>query len=105
MNYLALINKNIKRLSLDNNLTQEEFAEKIGISIQGLSNIERNRYQPSAQTIDLICKKFEILPIQLLVEDKEENQEIINNISTILSQCSVKRLKKIYEIITKLVKF
>ncbi|MCD7878849.1 MAG: helix-turn-helix transcriptional regulator [Candidatus Gastranaerophilales bacterium] len=105
MNYQALINKNIKKLRLDNNLTQEEFAEKIGISIQGLSNIERNRYQPSAQTIDLICKKFEILPIQLLVEDKEENREIINNISTILSQCSAKRLKKIYEIIIKLVKF
>ena len=52
MNYQELINTNIKNLRKSNNLTQEEFAEKIDISIQGLSNIERNRYQPTAETID-----------------------------------------------------
>ncbi len=45
MNYQKLINANIKELRVKLGLTQEEFAEKIGISIQGLSNIERNRYR------------------------------------------------------------
>ena len=66
MKYQELINKNIKELRQANNLTQEEFAEKIGISIQGLSNIERNRYQPAAETVDKICKAFKITPAELL---------------------------------------
>ena len=48
MGYQKLINSNIKELRLKHHLTQEEFAEKIGISLQGGSNIERNRYQPTA---------------------------------------------------------
>jgi len=40
MDYQTLINENIKKLRKTNNLTQKQFAEKIGISLQGLSNIE-----------------------------------------------------------------
>lgn len=63
MKYQKLINSNIKNLRIKNGLTQEEFAEKIGISIQGLSNLERNRYQPTSETIDKICKNFNITPL------------------------------------------
>lgn len=104
MKYQKLINSNIKNLRLSNNLTQEEFAEKIGISIQGLSNIERNRYQPVAETIDKICTAFEITPAELLVQPNPENEEIITNIVTLLSQCNPRKLKKIYEIISMLLK-
>lgn len=105
MDYQTLINRNIKNLRLDNNLTQEEFAEKIGISIQGLSNIERNRYQPTAQTVDNICKVFKISPLELLVEIPKENENIINNIISLLSGCPKRKLKKIYEVICLLAKF
>lgn len=104
MKYQKLINTNIKKLRLSNNLTQEEFSEKIGISIQGLSNIERNRYQPNAETIDKICSTFDITPAELLILPNPDNQEIISNIVTLLSQCSSRRLKKIYDIISMLVK-
>ena len=68
MRYQKLINSNIKELRIKNGLTQEEFAEKIDISIQGVSNIERNRYQPSAETVDKICNAFDITPAELLTE-------------------------------------
>lgn len=99
MNYQELINTNIKKLRLRNNLTQEEFAEKIGISIQGLSNIERNRYQPTAVTIDKICQVFKITPAELLLEKSNANEDIIKNIITLISNCPLKKLKKIYDII------
>ena len=83
MGYQKLINMNIRELRLRNNLTQEEFAEKIGISIQGVSNIERNRYQPTADTIDKICYAFEITPAQLLIIPSKNNEDIIKNIVTI----------------------
>lgn len=104
MDYQKLINSNIKELRLANNLTQEEFAEKIGISIQGLSNIERNRYQPKAETIDKICKQFCITPVELLLTQSRINQEIVTNILALLTQCKPAKLKKIYNIIKLLIK-
>ena len=104
MDYQTLLTTNIKKLRCDNNLTQEEFAEKIGISIQGLSNIERNRYQPTAETVDRICRIFKISPCELLLDHSGESEIIINNISILLSQCSRTKLKKIYNIISLLVK-
>lgn len=104
MGYQKLINMNIRELRLKNNLTQEEFAEKIGISIQGVSNIERNRYQPTTDTIDKICSAFEIIPAQLLVVTPKNNEDIIKNIVTLLSNCKPKKLKQIYDIISILLK-
>ncbi len=104
MGYQKLINMNIRELRLRNNLTQEEFAEKIGISIQGVSNIERNRYQPTADTIDKICYAFEITPAQLLIIPSKNNEDIIKNIVTLLADCKLKKLKQIYDIISILLK-
>lgn len=104
MKYQKLINSNIKALRQKNFLTQEEFAEKIGLSLQGLSNIERNKYQPTAETVDKICKAFNITPQELLITNTESNQDIINNIVTLLNQAKPRTLKKIYEIVAILVK-
>ena len=99
MNYQKLINTNIKRLRIKLGLTQEEFAEKIGISLQGLSNLERNRDQPTSSTIDKICKIFQVSPIELLLVENKTNEDILFNINSLLKNCSVKKLKQIYEII------
>ena len=105
MKYQKLINSNIKKLRLSKHLTQEEFSEKIGISMQGLSNIERNRYQPNSETIDKICKVFELTPIELLTVQNDNTKDIITDITALLSQCPKTKLKKIYEIIHQLIKF
>ncbi len=104
MKYQKLLSTNIKELRLRNNLTQEEFAEKIGLSLNGVSNIERERYQPSAATIDKICKVFEINPAELLTLNSVSNEDTLKNITTLLSTCSNKKLKQIYEIVQILVK-
>ena len=104
MKYQELLAKNIRSLRLKNNLTQENFAEKIGLSLNGVSNIERNRYQPTAETIDRICKAFNITPAELLLVPSDSNKEIIENIVTLLSACPTKKLKKIYEMIQLMVK-
>lgn len=104
MKYQELINKNIKALRQKHYLTQEEFAEKVGLSLQGLSNIERNRYQPTAETIDRICKAFKITPAELLLVPTDSNKEIIENIVTLLSECPTKKLKKIYEMVQLMIK-
>lgn len=99
MKYQKFINSNIKELRVKNGLTQEEFAEKIGISIQGLSNIERNRYQPTSVTIDKICDVFNITPIELLLTKNHNDEHLVKNINMLLMQCSGNKLKQIYEIL------
>ena len=99
MNYQKLLNSNIKALRLKFGLTQEEFAERVGISIQGLSNIERNRYQPTSSTVDKICKSFNLSPVELLFTNSQTNDNIIQNINVLLKKCSTYKLKQIYEII------
>ncbi len=105
MKYQKLINDNIKYLRMTNGFTQEEFAEKIGISIQGVSNIERNKYQPNSETIDRICKVFKITPIQLLALkcNNDKHNEIITNIVSLLQDCTLSKLKQIYKILLILV--
>ena len=99
MKYQKLINSNIKDLRIKHGLTQEEFAEKIGLSIQGLSNLERNRYQPTSDTIDKICKNFNISPVDLLLTHNKNNEDLLKNINSLLGECSAAKLKQIYKII------
>ena len=104
MKYIKLLSTNIRNLRLSNGLTQEEFAEKVGLTTNGVSNIERNRYQPTAETVDKICKAFNITPQELLMTNSNANQDIINNIITLLNEAKPRTLKKIYEIVSILVK-
>lgn len=83
MGYRELITNGIKRLRTANKLTQEQFAEKINMSVQGYRNIEHNRYLPTAETIDKICEVFNITPVELLLPDPQSNllkiKELISN--------------------------
>lgn len=101
MKYQQLINNRIKRLRIKLNLTQEVFSEKIGISVHGLSNLERNKYQPTAETIDTICKAFKIHPLDLLTDYPEdiEKDEQLTQITAILKTYSKDELNKLYKIL------
>ncbi len=96
MGYQELITGGIKRLRLTNKLTQEQFAEKISMSVQGYRNIEHNRYLPTAETIDKICDVFNISPIRLLLAEPQENlTEIKNLINCKLDNCTLDKLIRI----------
>lgn len=66
-NFKTLINKSIKYLRTNKLImTQEKFAEFCNISVNGLRNIEHNRYTPQSSTIDKICKANNMTPLELL---------------------------------------
>lgn len=52
------MNERIKELREALNLTQQEFAEKIGITRSAISNIEKGNRNASEQVILLVCKEF-----------------------------------------------
>ena len=55
--------------------------------------------------IDKICKIFSISPLELLMNDSSNKEDVLLNINALLSSCSQAKLKKIYEIICLLTKF
>ena len=53
-----LLSANVKRHRLDKKYTQEQLAEKIGISVRHLSDIERADTFPSPEIIELLSDAF-----------------------------------------------
>ena len=70
MNYLSYfsnedklkecIARSVKKIRLENNLTQERFAEKLEVSIEHISRIENCKYTCSIMLILKICTEFKI---------------------------------------------
>ena len=70
------IHKNLKQLRLLRNLTQEEVAQKIGLTRQAISSYESGRTQPG---IDLLMKFAEIYEVpldEILYGKKLENHDL-----------------------------
>jgi len=62
VNIKELFGKKLKEIRLKLDLTQEELAEKIGISSKSLSQIELGNNFVSAETLTEICKALNISP-------------------------------------------
>ena len=60
------IAEKIKKLRKDNNMTQEDLAEKLNVSRQTISKWETNVVIPDADNIVSICKLFNITTDELL---------------------------------------
>lgn len=54
------IGERIKAIRKEKNLTQTAFAERVKVSFGSISKLERGETNPSAQTIDLICREFNV---------------------------------------------
>lgn len=50
----------IKMIRINANMTQEEFAERIGIGKSSVSLLESGRNNPSEQTLRAICEQFRV---------------------------------------------
>ena len=87
---LQIIGKNIKRLRVSRNMTQEQLAERLERSINFVSLIELGKSGMSVVTILEICNILEVdvnCLFKGLVEYniKDKDQRLINNILTLSS--------------------
>lgn len=69
-------------LRKENNLTQDELAEKLYVSRQTVSNWENKRTYPDIETLILISNKFNISLDDLLKSDKEVVKDIDKKIKS-----------------------
>ena len=100
MDYKKLICSNIKKLRICINLTQFQFAETIGISIEALRNIEQCKSTPTAKTIDRICLAYKVTPFDLLIPEVGKDEEaLIASINKKLKLCTKNQLSFIDSVI------
>lgn len=71
-----MIGEKIKKLRVDNQLTQKELAEKLFVTSQAVSRWENNEVEPSINTIVEIAKIFNV-PTDTLLDVHIEKEETI----------------------------
>lgn len=54
------VNERIQRVREDSGLSMEKFGQRIGIGRSSVSMIEKGINNPSRQTVDLICREFNV---------------------------------------------
>ncbi len=67
---------NLTRLRKEHNLSQKELAEKLNISTQTISNIEKRKAYPTFANLDKIAEFFEATPAQLFGTSTQIELEI-----------------------------
>lgn len=59
--------KNLKKLRLDKGLTQEQLAEKLGISVRYIQQLEgKNTPNVKIDTLEVLAKELKVKPCELL---------------------------------------
>ena len=66
---------NLKKIRKDNNLSQEDLADKLGVSRQSVSKWESGQAYPEMDKVLQICKLFNLNINDLLNEDINEVKE------------------------------
>ncbi len=66
MPVVVYIGEKLKEARTRRLLTQDELAEKAGVSQSTIANIERNNAEPQYRTIRKVAKALEVDPTELL---------------------------------------
>lgn len=95
-----MLGDNIKKFRKDFGISQEELAEKLGVTKQNIASWESNETQPSLDSIIAISKMFNVSTDMLLVEnesviadDTAKNKDKTDTSSALSNNKSVKRNK------------
>lgn len=75
-----MLGNNIRKYRKENNISQEDLAEKLGVTRQSISLWENNQTQPSIDNIIAITKVFGSSTDDLLLSATEEQEENIEDI-------------------------
>ncbi|WP_369691840.1 helix-turn-helix domain-containing protein [Bacillus cereus] len=102
----------VKTLRMEKKLTQQELADKIGVSKSALSQIENNKTTPSRETVSALSRILEVTTDYLLglseyrELDKEEASEVrkeMDELTNKLEKLSEERQKFLIDMMKAIV--
>jgi len=100
-----LISKKIKKARNEKNLTQEELAEKLDVTVSYICQVERGKKKFNLKRIVEISKILE-KPIDYFIDGYEpENDDTISEIISLLNKMSYAKLKLSLEFIKNIYDF
>jgi transcriptional regulator with XRE-family HTH domain len=70
MDMRKLVGRNVRRIRLEQSLTQERFAELSGFTQQYLSDLERGLRNPTVVTLYELAQALRVEPVDLIRPDK-----------------------------------
>lgn len=70
MDMRKLVGRNVRRLRMARDLTQEQFAERSGFSQQYISDLERGRRNPTIVSLYELAQALGSTPVDLLTPDE-----------------------------------
>jgi transcriptional regulator with XRE-family HTH domain len=84
----------IKKARTDKRLTQEKLAERLDLSNNYISSIERGKAVPSLETFISICNALDVTADMLLTDSVYMTSEyIVESIALKLRRCSKKNMR------------
>jgi transcriptional regulator with XRE-family HTH domain len=76
-----ILGKNVKYFRFHRQLSQAELAEKADISVTFLSNIERGKMFPKAETLSRLTESLGVEVFELFQTAREDRVEMVNRLS------------------------
>ncbi len=95
----TVIGQRIKQARLAKNLTQEDLAEKIDISVAFLSRVERGNSHINLKRLNQLCRLLDVSEGYILngASSNSENY-LVKEFSELLKSCSPENQRLIYNI-------
>ena len=93
------IGKNIRASRIEQHYTQEYIADRIGVNVSHISNIENNRVKVSLTTLVAICNALNLTVDYILKNEYTASDSIDREILKELASCSSEKKEKILKII------
>lgn len=92
------IGERIRKYRKDRNMSQEELAEQVGISVTHMSHIETGNTKLSLPVFVDIANVLQIQTDSLLKDELHGKAAITNELSDMLNNCDIQKAKLILEI-------
>ncbi len=71
---MTLIKNRIKVLRAERDWTQEELAQRVGVSRQAIISIEKYKYTPSLELAFTIAKVFQVAITDVFAQEAEKDE-------------------------------
>ena len=95
----TIIGQRLKKARIDKNMTQENLAEQLDISVAFLSRVERGLSHVNLKRLSQICSILDVTEGYILNGTASTSEQyLISEFNEILSNCSAEKQKLIYKI-------
>ncbi len=94
-----LMGERLKKARVSKNITQEELAEKLNVSVAFLSRVERGSSNFNLKRIEQVCNVLGITEAEIINgTSKNSSNYLSDDFSELLKNCSPEKQKLIYDV-------